>query len=275
MLTYRGGPKGALSEADLSSFTFHPWAVGALDSTPLRIPDSPGSRFLRKALWSEKHGEAAWKLTVIVAPNGICIWRASFVSDRRHDKRHFDESDAAEAFRICVLDPESGLAREVYLAIIADLGYKGLQHYWHSAIIKPTSLSAPGEAERALQVDSDRAVVECFFGRLKRRFQILGDEGFRLSQLRLDPVVTLCIALANLRQRAKGYALRVPLPNFVRRVPVPMSAADIARCGGIIPSVPPAMHVADRLSGLTPATARVFAREPDRQWPRIHQKGPK
>jgi hypothetical protein len=128
---------------------------------------------------------------------------------------------------------------ETYLAVIADLGYKGLPSYWHSAIIKPSCLTVPGAAETALQVDSDRAVVECFFGRLKSRFKILSDETFRLSEKKLERVVTLCVALTNLRQRAGGYALTVPPPRFARAVPHPLSALQIASIGMITRALPP------------------------------------
>jgi hypothetical protein len=151
-------------------------------------------RYLRKACWSVKHGEPAWKLTAVVAPNGIGIFQEEVVTDRRHDKRHVDESKIPEAFRICVPDPRTNMAMEIYLAVIADLGYRGLQDYWESVLIKPTDLSVPGAAERALQIDSDRAPVECLFGGLKRRFPILSDEVFRVDREKLETVVTLGLA---------------------------------------------------------------------------------
>jgi hypothetical protein len=205
---------------------------------------------------------------MVVAHNGIGIWSSGLVTDRRHDKRHVDEELAPEQFRICVRDLVTGLALEIYLALIADPGYKGTQKYWESIIIKPTRLDVPGAAQRAIEIDSDRAPVECFFGRLKRRFPILGDEGFRLDRTKLELVVRLCIALTNQRQRAKGYALRTPPRGFVRCVPYPMTPSEIADAGGVIPAPRPPVHPPDRLSGLRPDNARELAADPARQWPR-------
>jgi hypothetical protein len=77
-------------------------------------------------------------------------------------------------------------------------------------------LTARGDARRAIDIDADRAIVECFFGRLKRRFRFLGDETFRLNQRKLEMAVTLCIAPTNHRQRRTGYALSTPPVQFVR-----------------------------------------------------------
>ena len=119
--------------------------------------------------------------------------------------------------------------------------------------------------------DSDRAVVECFFGRLKRRFTILGDEGFRLEpgrDDRLEDVVSLCIALTNLRHRSRGYALSFPPLGFVRHVPHPMTSFEILQSGGVVPALNPPIHPSDPLTGLHPDTAMVLARDPTHVWPR-------
>ena len=87
-------------------------------------------------------------------------------------------------------DHATGLAVEIYLALLADLGYRGMEHDWES-IIKSRDLTAPGAAEPALQIDSARTAAECFLGRLKRRFPIHGDECFQLDPAKLEMVVTL------------------------------------------------------------------------------------
>jgi hypothetical protein len=69
------GPKGPWSEVNRARFRFFPNAVAAVDSTPVRVYDNRRCRYLRKALWSAKHSVPAWKLTVAVAPKGMCIWR--------------------------------------------------------------------------------------------------------------------------------------------------------------------------------------------------------
>ena len=88
--------------------------------------------------------------------------------------RHTGESDASIRFRIAIRDPSAGWAVEIYLAVIVDAGDTGLPLYWNSAIIKPKLLAAPGAAEKAMQMDSHRAVMECPFGRVEGRSRIHG-----------------------------------------------------------------------------------------------------
>ena len=180
-----------------------------------------------------------------------------------------EDGSAPTGFRACVPDDATGFAVEINLALLADLGYRGVEHYWESIIIRARDLTALGAAERALQIDSKRTVVEGFFGCLKRRFPILGDECFRLNPAKLEMVVTLCFALTNQRQRARGYALRSPPPGFVRCVPYPMSAAEIAATGGVIRAKEPPAHPPDLLTGLPPDSIREMSRDPSRQWPRV------
>ena len=215
------GLKGPWSEVDRARFAFFPDAVAAVDSTPIRVHDSPGCRYLRKALCSAKHSIPAWKLTVAVAPNGICIWRCLLDPGRRNDKRAFDQSDAAEAF-LFILEETAGIYRQERLALIMDRGYVGVPKYWPSVIIRRDGPHAE-VFEYNLCVDSDRSIVECFFGVLKRTFRILGDEGCRLAFEHIEDVHTLCIALANANRRGRGYARTPPPPGFFRTVPVPVS----------------------------------------------------
>ena len=81
-------PEGRLAEVDLSEFRSHPYALAVIGSTPVHVPDTPGCRFFRKALWSARRCGPGWKLTVPAAPHGICIWRSRLVSDLRHGKAH-------------------------------------------------------------------------------------------------------------------------------------------------------------------------------------------
>jgi hypothetical protein len=259
-------PKSPPSEADWCSFTFNPEAVAAIDSTPLRAPDCPCSRYLRKALWCPKPHETAWKLTAAVAPNGICVWRGLLVCGRRNDKRAVDESGAPQAFLI-VADDGAGGWREMYLPMLFDMGYPGIHHYRETAIMKTRPTGAAGEYEHFKGIDSDRAVVECFFGRLKKRFRILSDESYRGSLHLFEDIVTLCIALANERHRSRGYAEPVPRRGFVRIVPRPVSVRVLARGIPIRRAKRPKIHAPYSVTGLSPSNARECAMDPRRDWP--------
>jgi hypothetical protein len=124
----------------------------------------------------------------------------------------------------------------------------------------PSDRQAPGAAEEAFAIDSDRAIVECFFGRLKRRFTIPRDEGYGLSAQLLDDVVTICIAPTNQRHRARGYAPLRPLPGFVREVPQPLTASEVAARGIHVPAALPPRHAPDAHAAATTAFPRRGAR---------------
>jgi hypothetical protein len=216
-----------VAEADRAKFRFFPNAVAAIDSTPIRVLDHPKVRYLRKALWSGKHSIPAWKLTVAVAPNGICIWRCFLDPGRRNDKRSFDESDASEAF-LYVAHVSENRFQQCRFAVIMGRGYQGVQKYWPDAIIRFRG-AEPDHIEFNLCVDSDRAIVECFFGILKKQWRVLGDEGCRRSSQRLEDIVTLCIALTNATRRIRGFAPETRSSGFVRGVPVPFPHGDLPR----------------------------------------------
>ena len=108
-------------------------------------------------------------------------------------------------------------------------------------------------------MDSDRACVECFFGRLKRVFMITGDKGFTLSWDKLEDAVTLCVALMNFRHRFRGRALTRAPACFVRHVPVPIPCSTLPPGTEIDEGPTPPVHHADLRVGLTPARARIIA----------------
>ena len=106
------------------------------------------------------------------------------------------------------------------------------------------------------QFDSDRACVECFFGRLKRVFWILRDDAFRMSWDKLEPTIIMCVALLNFRHRFRGYALSQTPSGFERTVPVPVVASTLPPGAPRLPLPKrPPEHVPDARVGLTPSRA--------------------
>jgi hypothetical protein len=55
----------------------------------------------------------------------IGVRRDGLVTARRHGKRDLDEGTGPQSFRICVPDPFTAMAKRIFLAVIAGLGYKG------------------------------------------------------------------------------------------------------------------------------------------------------
>jgi hypothetical protein len=188
---------------------------------------------------------------------------------RRNDKRAFDESDAAEIFMYLVRLTSTRFRQE-RLPLILDRGYRGVDKYWPSAIMRKEG-SGPAVVQYNLCVDSDRAVVECFFGVLKQTFRILGDEGFRLDARLLEPVVTICIALTNGLRRDRGLALTASPPGFIRGVPTPVPLGNLPAGATVIRARRPARHKPDLMTGLHPDTAAAIADQASRQWPSHHR----
>ena len=134
------------------------------------------------------------------------------------------------------------------------LGYIGLNRYWHTAIVKQRRVAGAIPVDWS-HFDSDRACVECFFGRLKRVFWILRDDAFRLSWDKLEPTILLCVALLNFRHGFRGFALSRPVPGFQRSVPVPVQPSDLP-AGAQRRALPrPPTHPPDARVGLTPSRA--------------------
>ena len=147
----------------------------------------------------------------------------------------------------------------VYAALF-DAGYIGLDNYWTSAVVKQRRVPNAPRVNWA-SFDHDRAIVECFFGRLRRVFGVLNDMAFRLTWDKLEATVSLCVALLNFRHRHRGHALTEPPRGFMRRVPTPVPSSDVP-VGAVVTLVDvPPTHRPDCRVGLTPLAAYMLLQE--------------
>ena len=96
---------------------------------------------------------------------------------------------------------------------------------------------------------------ECFFGRLKGTFRILGDEDCRLDPCRIESVVTPCIALTDQNTIRRGHLSSKAMAGGRGFVPLPYPSG-LVPCGARVKlaRLPP-VDDDDLLSGLNPNNA--------------------
>jgi hypothetical protein len=98
---------------------------------------------------------------------------------------------------------------------------------------------------------SDRACVECLFGRTKRVFAIINDAPFRMSWTKLKLSLVFCVWLMNFLQRFRGIARSTPAPSF-RRVPCGLARNELPLGASVSRLPAPPAHAGDARVGPTP-----------------------
>ena len=186
---------------DEPHFSNFPNAVGAIDTTFILI-NKPGSHDDQKKNWSFKHGQCGVKIQALVRPNGLCALFQVGIQGSVHDLTALKESlwlDWCLTIRVTV---QNGVRVDRHLPVLFDKGYTGLNSQGYPEAIvtikKPTGRDLT-QQELAInsKIESDRVIVENYFGRLKSNFGVLAQQ-YRGDRFKLlQEIMETCIALNN------------------------------------------------------------------------------
>ena len=186
---------------DEPHFANFPNAVGAIDTTFILI-NKPGSHEEQKKNWSFKHGRCGVKIQALVRPNGLCALFQAGIQGSVHDLTAFKESHWLERCLTVPVTMQNGVRVERHLSVLFDKGYTGLnaQGYPEAIVtIKKPAGRDLTQQELAVnsKIESDRVIVENYFGRLKSNFGVLAQQ-YRGDRFKLLPaIMETCIALNN------------------------------------------------------------------------------
>ena len=182
-------------------FIHFPQAVGAIDTSFILI-NKPEDRQEQRKNWSFKHEACGVKIECLIRPNGLCTLFQVNIPGSVHDITIFKESHWLENCLTFQRTMQNGLVVPGHLPVLFDKGYTGLNTQGYPEAIvtirKPTGRDlSPQEIEINSKIESDRAVVENYFGRLKSNCGILATK-YRGDRFKLFPaIMETCIALTN------------------------------------------------------------------------------
>ncbi len=163
-----------------------------------------------KAFYSGKHDMYCLKSQVIVNFQGLALHVVSGVRGSVHDKEVFDEN--IDEFIENVISHHSGQPT----GIIGDKGYQDSSCELLTTPIKGNVSELDSQQLQFNQkIKNTRIIVENYFGRLKSRYQIIGEK-YRGAHGRYDMIFKTCCALVNfeiingspLRSSDRDYFLR-------------------------------------------------------------------
>lgn len=204
-------PKTAQRQPTDKKFAHFPDAVGACDVALLFVNKPKGE--VQKEWYSAKHKAHGLKLQAIVNPDGICIHYDLSQTGHVHDKKVFDVSSALNFVTVRKVMPNRSTTT-TYLPLLFDKGYTGVNHYYPSAIVtqkKPVGGELDDEGRQFNHdVESDRVIVENYFGRMRIKWGILAAK-FRSDRKLLPDVAKVCISLTN--QSIRDSPLRASSQN--------------------------------------------------------------
>lgn len=194
-------------------FKHFPDAVGACDVALLFVNKPKGFQE-QKGWYSGKHKAHGLKLQAIVNPDGLCVHFDLSQRGNIHDKKVFDLSNALDFITVKRNLPNGSVVQS-YLPLLFDKGYTGINNYYPNAIVtqrKPIGRDLnEDEQDFNHQVESDRVIVENYFGRMRIKWGILASK-FRSDREYLLPnVAKVCIALTN--QSVRDSPLRSIAPQ--------------------------------------------------------------
>lgn len=183
-------------------FQHFPEAVGACDVALLFV-NKPRGNDTQKQFYSAKHKMHGIKLQAIVNPDGLCIHTDIKQLGHVHDKKVFDVSDALNLVTFEELLPNMTKVKKHY-PLLFDKGYTGVNRYYPEAIVtqrKPIGRDLTSQENKFNHdVESDRVIVENFFGRMRAKCGILSMK-FRSDRDVLPLVAKICISLTNISTR--------------------------------------------------------------------------
>ena len=187
-------------EPNEERFQNFPNAIGAIDTSFILI-EKPGLREEQKKNWSYKHGSCGVKIQCLVRPNGLCTMFKVNVPGSIHDITIFKESGWLEKLAIPVQMP-NGTTITSHMQVLFDKGYTGLNNQGYPEAIvtikKPIGRELnQQEIEINHKIESDRVLVENYFGRMKTIFAVTAGR-FRGERGKfLTNILETCIALTN------------------------------------------------------------------------------
>lgn len=187
---------------DDRKFKHFPDAVGACDVALLFV-NKPRSNETQKQYYSAKHKMHGIKLQATVNPSGQCIHTDLSQLGHVHDKKVFDVSSALDLVEYEETLPNGSKVKKHY-PLLFDKGYTGVNRYFPEAIVtqkKPIGRDLTSQENKYNHdVESDRVIVENFFGRMRVKWGILAAK-FRSDRDILPNVARICVALTNLNIR--------------------------------------------------------------------------
>ena len=191
-------------------FNYFPNAIGAIDTTFI-LMEKPTCREEQQRNWSYKHGTCGVKIQGLIRPNGLCTMFVANVPGSKHDIKIFNESGWLEKFVIPVEMP-NGTRITSHLPVLFDKGYTGLNSQgFPEAIVtikKPIGRDlTPQELEVNHRIESDRVIVENYFGRMKTIFGVMAGKFRGNREDYLTNIMEVCIALTN---------YHISLQNFLK-----------------------------------------------------------
>ena len=189
-------------------FMHHPYALYATDVTFQQTNRPSENHQERKISYSAKHKLYGYKMEVSVLSTGLAACashhRPGLVSDlTMFREMHEFHKTATEKRSDQLAIPEHGLLRSKYpnnWAILADKGYQGAADELRVLCPKkkkPHRMLSFDNEEGNRELSSDRVVVENYFGRMTRLWEVKSCK-YRWAEELYDPIVQACVVLTNI-----------------------------------------------------------------------------
>ena len=181
-------------------FKYYPLACGAIDTTLVQI-SKPRSKTEQKLYWSHKHSQCGIKIQALVRPNGICTSFMFGYPGSIHDMKVLEESNWVNTI-LSYVDELPNHARVTHhYPCLFDKGYTGLNNTYPEAIVtirKPRNRELSQEENNINnRIESDRIIVENFFGRAKGLFGIIATRFRGDKKNHLKHIIPICMSLTN------------------------------------------------------------------------------
>ena len=181
-------------------FKYHPQACGAIDTTLIPI-SKPHNFEEQKKHYSMKHGQCGIKIQALVRPNGICTTFAFGFPGSVHDMKVLELTNWVNSYLSYNVTLANNANAIHHYPCLFDKGYTGLHNTCHEAIItirKPKFHDlSQDENDLNNRIESDRIIVENFFGRLKSIFGILATRFRGDKKNHLKYIIPICMSLTN------------------------------------------------------------------------------
>ena len=189
-------------------FKHHPHALYATDVTFQQTNRPSGNHQESKGMFSVKRKLYGYKMEISVFPTGLAACasahRPGSVSDLTIFREMYEfHNTATEKGMDDVSIPDHGSLRSKYpnlWAVLADKGYQGAAdelRVLYPKKKKPHKMLSVDEEQDNKDLSSDRVIGENYFGRMTSLWEITSRK-YRWTEELYDPIVHLCVALANI-----------------------------------------------------------------------------